>query len=279
MIDGIKDNEVEVVSVTNNEPGASGVATPAIITKAIAEGATVLDAFAVKSKRFPGGFLPEMYGQFGFETIGTIPFDASYYDANKLSDLKAFWAKGGWKEADGYPDVVVMRWKGNNADRQSTIERYVRTGETRISPGPDYFGPATGNATEQRDPSRGAEGRVRGGDDRPAGRDQGTSNAAPVVRRAYGSLQELAGLSDGDIRNLGLDPEDVARLRDQLAPGATPDSEAIFEGLEKRGLAKAKAETAMASHPAGAQIKYVQENFHDILIQLEDADKVKINCD
>ena len=53
----------------------------------------------------------------------------------------------------------------------------------------------------------------------------------------------------------------------------------IFAGLEKRGLAKTRAEAAFTAHPAGAQIKYVQENFHDILIQLEDADKVKINCD
>jgi len=279
MVDGIKDNEVEVVSVTNNEPGASGVATPAIITKAIAEGATVLDAFAVKSKRFPDGFLPQMYGQFGFETIGTIPFDASYYDANKLSDLKAFWAKGGWKEADGYPDVVVMRWKGKDADRKSVIERYVRTGETGVSTGPDYFGAATGNPAEQRDTFRGAEGRAPGGDNGPAGRIQGADNAAPVVRRAYNSLQELANLSAGDIRNLGLKTEDVARLRDQLASGATPDLESVFAGLDKRGMAKAKAETAFTSRPDGAQIKFVQDNFLDILAELDDSGLVKINCD
>ena len=53
----------------------------------------------------------------------------------------------------------------------------------------------------------------------------------------------------------------------------------IFEALDKRGLAKARAEAAFTSRPDGAQIKYIQENFHDILIQLEDADKVKINCD
>lgn len=52
----------------------------------------------------------------------------------------------------------------------------------------------------------------------------------------------------------------------------------IFEDLAKRGLAKTRAEAAFTARPDGAQIKYVQENFHDILIQLEDADKVKINC-
>jgi hypothetical protein len=74
-----------------------------------------------------------------------------------------------------------------------------------------------------------------------------------VVRRAYGSLQELANLSAGDIRNLGLNPEDVERLRDQLVPGATPGTEAIFAGLEKRGLAKSRAETVLANHADGAR--------------------------
>lgn len=53
----------------------------------------------------------------------------------------------------------------------------------------------------------------------------------------------------------------------------------IFTGLDKRGLAKAKAETALAEHPDSARIKYVQENFLDILSELEDSDLVKINCD
>lgn len=55
--------------------------------------------------------------------------------------------------------------------------------------------------------------------------------------------------------------------------------ESIFGGLDKRGLARTRAEAAFTARPDGAQIKYVQENFHDILIKLEDADKVKINCD
>lgn len=53
----------------------------------------------------------------------------------------------------------------------------------------------------------------------------------------------------------------------------------IFTGLDKRGLAKAKAETLLAEHPDSARIKYVQENFLDILSELEDSDLVKINCD
>jgi hypothetical protein len=35
----------------------------------------------------------------------------------------------------------------------------------------------------------------------------------------------------------------------------------------------------LAEHPDSARIKYVQENFLDILSELEDSDLVKINCD
>ena len=40
-----------------------------------------------------------------------------------------------------------------------------------------------------------------------------------------------------------------------------------------------RAEAAVALRPDGAQIKYVQENFLDILSELEDSNLVKINCD
>lgn len=219
MIEGVSDNEVEVVSVTNNETGAQGVGIPAIITKAIQEGATILDAFAVKSKRFPDGFLPEMYAQFGFEEIGRIAFDPKYYEDEpaKFADLKKFWADGGWKESDGYPDVVVMKWKGNDDERATSIERYVREGQTSISLGvPEYTRASTGKSSEQRDTSRGAKGRARGADGGQARGDQGVGNAAPVVRRAFDSIQELATLSDGDIRNLGLDAAEVAKLKQYL---------------------------------------------------------------
>ncbi|MFN6338686.1 MAG: hypothetical protein ACK41W_08175, partial [Cyanobacteriota bacterium] len=296
MIEGVGDQEVEIVSVTNNEPGAPGIASSAIMTKAIAEGATILDAFAVKSPRFPNGFLPELYGQFGFETIGTIPFDPSYYDANQMADLKAFWSKGGWKEADGYPDVVVMRWKGKDEDRRSTIERYVRTGETGV-PGEAarFDGSPTADAHGQRNKPSAKQRRAEGADRGTAGGDQGVSNTAPVVRRAYSSLQELAQLSPGDIRNLGLDPTDVAQFRDQLATGAAPEQvslskrkvqevsptglESLFEGLNGRGLKRTRAQAAVNARPDAARLNYVQENFLDILSELEDSGKVKINCD
>lgn len=90
-----------------------------------------MDAFAVKSKRFPDGFLPEMYAQFGFEEIGRIPFDPSYYDANQLADLKAFCSSGKWTEADGYPDVVVITLEACHA-REILEQAFARYGVPEI---------------------------------------------------------------------------------------------------------------------------------------------------
>ena len=249
MIDGVGDNEVEVVSVTNNELGAPGIGIPAIITKAISEGATVLDAFAVKSERFPKGFLPSMYGRFGFKEIGRIPFDPQYYDANQMADLKAFWSKGGWKEADGYPDVVVMRWKGNDEDRATAVERYVRSGDTGVSrQGVEDVRSAAAESGERR--NAGSD-RGRGGkrsDAAKAGGNQGAGDAASVVSRAYGSIQELAALGDGDIRNLGLDPAEVQRLRDGLAVRRSNRSAELARGPGQRGDETARAGAVTGIH-------------------------------
>ena len=65
--------------------------------------------------------------------------------------------------------------------------------------------------------------------------------------------------------------------REAFIQARTP-LEDVFAGLDKRGLAKTNMESVVARRTDAAQIKYVQENFNDILIQLEDADKVKINC-
>lgn len=53
----------------------------------------------------------------------------------------------------------------------------------------------------------------------------------------------------------------------------------IFSGLEARGLAKDKAEAALAERGDAERIKYIQDNFIDILAELEEAGAVQINCD
>ena len=80
--------ERAVVGVVNNEPGAKGVAAPGVMGKAIEEGATALDAFAVPSQKYPSGFLPEVYNDYGFVEVGRVPFEEKYYSATQLKDLK-----------------------------------------------------------------------------------------------------------------------------------------------------------------------------------------------
>ena len=52
----------------------------------------------------------------------------------------------------------------------------------------------------------------------------------------------------------------------------------IFAGLEKRGLAKANTEAVIARRSDAAQIQYMQDNFLDILDELDTAGLVEINC-
>ena len=54
--------------------------------------------------------------------------------------------------------------------------------------------------------------------------------------------------------------------------------ESIFKRLEKRGLALANAKADVARRPDAAQINYMEDNFLDILDELDTAGVVKINC-
>ena len=65
--------------------------------------------------------------------------------------------------------------------------------------------------------------------------------------------------------------------RESFIQARTPLKD-IFAGLEKRGLAKARAEAAFTSHPKGPQIRFVEDQFLDILAELEDSGQIKINC-
>jgi len=55
--------------------------------------------------------------------------------------------------------------------------------------------------------------------------------------------------------------------------------ESLFEGLNARGLKRTRAQATVSARPDATRINYVQENFLDILSELEDSGKVKINCD
>lgn len=134
-------NEVGIVGVMNNELGQAGASlgVPTSMLKAIEEGATVLDAYAVPSKNNPKGFLPEYYGQFNFEEVERIPFDEKYVrnpkfggSEKKYKALINQWKKSGWDESMGNPDLVIMKWKGEDETRTTTVRDYVEQNKGRF---------------------------------------------------------------------------------------------------------------------------------------------------
>lgn len=116
-----------IVSVVNNEKGASGM-LPIIMSKALAEGGTILDCYAVKSTKYPDGLLPTLYARSGFEVTATLAFDPQYHtEAGKLLDLEQVWHSQKWDGIEK-PPVVYMKWNpelhaniGTNADTARAI--------------------------------------------------------------------------------------------------------------------------------------------------------------
>ena len=98
--------------------------------------------------------------------------------------------------------------------------------------------------------------------------------AGPAAKA--GAKGESTGPLKGKEREAFVGPRVAEKLAQEAK--AKPLAE-LFAGLNKRGLAKTRAEAAVKARPDAAQINYVQNNFLDILSELEDSGKVKINCD
>jgi hypothetical protein len=94
--------------------------------------------------------------------------------------------------------------------------------------------------------------------------------------QAAGAKGEKLGPLKGEERTAFVGPRVAQRLKQQA--NAKPLAE-VFAGLEKRGLPKTNMEKLINLRDDAARITYVQDNFIDILSELEDSGKVKINCD
>ena len=213
-------NDIALVGVVNNELGAKGVGGPSILLKAIKEGATVLDAFAVPSAKYPGGFLPELYNDFGFVELGRIPFDPK--KANKtpqeMDDLKAYWKSTGWDESMGMPEVVIMKWKGDDAIRPNSTQYFIEEGA--IGSGPEITGftatarQANGQGIRKNlSPTSGASGVSDTGGNRGGIR---IGDRASVPQRIQGLLTETANLTPVQSQVLGISQDQINRLRNQF---------------------------------------------------------------
>lgn len=191
------DNDVALVSVVNNNPGVKGIASPAILTKAIEDGATFLDCYAHVSKEYKEGFLPELYAEYGFVEVGRTKFDETYL----TEDHKYAWSLDGWKEGDPYPDIVMMRWKGNENERAGFVQRYIEQG-TESLPGLPVSERAgsvvravAGQSVRPERSESGSSGGDRG--------DQGNTRPS-LASRAYETITKVRNLTPEQRRNLGL---------------------------------------------------------------------------
>jgi hypothetical protein len=212
----LTDNETALVSVVNNEPGAKGIGGAPVVLKAIQHGATALDAYAVPSKKHPNGFLPDFYSHFGFEELGRIPFDPKYVSPQQFEDMKHEWTKAGWDENIGMPEIVIMKWKGNEDDRSDAVRRFIqksgedhRAGASRSNVRRPAGSVQQGAGSASGAPQGGREVSDIGGDRGPVG----AGNAPRPADRLTRTLREIRGLPAHELPNFGLSPEDVEAFK------------------------------------------------------------------
>lgn len=211
-------NETALVSVVNNEPGAKGIGGAPVVLKALQEGATALDCYAVPSKKHPEGFLPSFYEHFGFKELGRVPFDPQYVTETQFNDMKHQWRKSGWNESMGLPSLVIMKWNGKDEDRSDAVRRFVRQSSGSSRPQgdrPDVR--RSSRAAEQRLGAASGQGGVGGQGD--AGADRGAvradRNARPSDRFAR-TLSEVSTLTPEEAQHFGLSYDEVEGLRSRL---------------------------------------------------------------
>lgn len=256
-VPGLTEDEVTLTSVVNNQPGVNGIGGPAIMLKAIAEGATFLDAYAVKSERFPAGFLPTLYNEYGFEEVARVPADPQYI----TDDHRYAWSQNGWKEGDPLPDIVMMKWKGSDEQRKGILERYLREGPDSLRFDGDS-GAADGQhlqqAVGQGDQAQRAEPSPAGGDRG----DQGAGDRASLASRAFKAVAQLRKLNDDQLRNLGVDPKQVRSQPPESTVRLSADRLTSVDRIKWRDIQDVKKEIkldALPDHvaPFGDFMKYM----------------------
>lgn len=242
-IPGLSDNEVTLTSVVNNEDGVNGIAGPAIMIRAIEEGATFLDAYSLTSERFPAGFLPTLYNEYGFEEVGRVAANPEYI----TEDHKYAWAQNGWKEGDPLPDIVMMKWKGSDEQRKGLLERYLREGASSLR-GHKASSTAEGLFHELAGPGDSAQ-RAEPGTGGGAGGDQGAGDRASLASRAFKTVAQLRSLDDDQLRNLGLEPEQVRGKPPESGIRFSPGRLSSADKIKWRDLQDVKREISLDRLP------------------------------
>jgi len=209
-----------IVSVINNEKAAPGV-LPLIMSKALAEGGTRLDCYAVKSAKYPEGLLPTLYARSGFEPTANYQFDESYHtEPGKMGELEKVWHSQNW-DGQNRPPLVYMKWNPElhaniGANARDTNSRSV-IGESRSAKS-DEGGMAEGSTEISGGLSSGSSVSMGGeGQGEQGGRvSDGSSptgdagNARNILPRGIEQIvADLGKLNDYQLQALGLTKSEV----------------------------------------------------------------------
>ena len=241
---GLGANEVALTSVLSNEVGAPNIAGASVMMKAIEEGATVLDAFKVKSSKYPDGYLPRMYQGYGFEEVGTVPFDESQYTDIQLKDIKQTFKQQGWQDGDPMPELSIMKFTGDDNDRANYASRWLdesgaggqssgntgaieRNGATADTANGEKYSAATEQL--QAGDSRDAAGSLRGGSE--------LSNAQKSAR----TIQAVKNLSDSERRSLGLRSRSEIQFDNTQTAAQAQDANARTQSISNTGGVRGKS--------------------------------------
>lgn len=212
---GFGENEKTLTLVLNAERGTAGMGD-AIMMKALSEGVTALDCFAIKNSRYPDGMLPSLYKRFGFEVVGEIPFDPQYYTPQKLADIKLFWKNNGWDESTGLPSVVLMKWKGNENDRTGTLRDIAGKSPTGIRERTELVVENARRDFERTDIGQSGvpQGGLQQGESGRTGGSEGNAlQGIQLGRGTINAIQELLGMNDAELKNLGIDPAQIKAIK------------------------------------------------------------------
>ena len=276
------DGGKELVSVMNNEVAAKGVAGPAILIKAIQEGVTHLDAFAVPSKKHPKGFLYDLYSLFGFKETDRFSFDEKVYlqDNRKqyeLDDLKHSWRQiDKWDETMGNPDVTLMELNLNDNNRQTYGRDFINPSEGTISRIESATEAGKGEVPQrnrERSADRGAGSRDSGQDSRDAGVVRGSDVGRSDIGTGFNRLiDEITNLSDADLKNLGVDTKKVKQAKARIGK---PDGPLFLPEVDGKPLGPSSEQMLQSLLDGNIS----RDQFDAAIEVLRPVDKVEIPTD
>lgn len=203
-----------------NEQGSNGIAEPAILLKALQEGATEVSSYAVKSPAYPQGFLPALYSAFGFKENGkTQPLSKLKLTSKQQADAVKYWTESnaGFDAANGLPELVTMEWTHGKEQREGIVRRYLQSGFASLySGGVEANAEAASAEFDDANQQQIEQDRLANAIERGIGGYQGTVSQPLDAAATQRVVQSIASLSDNELRNLGLTPEDRVAVQEAL---------------------------------------------------------------